>query len=89
VHHCLTDRSTLSRLAYRCGGTFMPGGATRDSTRPLHLRVMPTRGAVRSVLGASNGHRYKESNAALRLVRCTIDPADAEEVTTNLDRNPR
>jgi hypothetical protein len=31
----------------------------------------------------------KESNAALRLVRCTIDPADAEEATINLYRNPR
>jgi hypothetical protein len=41
------------------------------------------------VLGASNGHQQKESSAALRLVRCTIDLADAEEVTMHLYRNTR
>jgi hypothetical protein len=84
VRHC----STLSHLACRSGGTFVPAGATRDSTRHVHLGVMPTRRAGHSVLGDSNGHR-QESDAALRLVRCTIDPADAEEATTNLYRNRR
>jgi hypothetical protein len=79
----------MSHLACRSGSTFVPAGATRDSTRHVHLRVMTTRGGVRSVLGASNGHRQKERDAALRLVRCRIDPADAEEATTNLYRNPR
>ncbi len=67
----------------------MPRAATKDSTQQVHLRVTPTRGAVRSVLGASNGLRQKESDAALRLVRCTIDPADAEEETMHVYRNPR
>jgi hypothetical protein len=32
------------------------------------------------VLGASNGQQQEESNTALGLVRCTIDPANTEEV---------
>jgi hypothetical protein len=93
VRHCSTDCSTLSHLACRSGGTFVPAGATRDSTRQVHLRVMPTRGAVRSVLGDSYSHRQgrtgQDSNTPLRPVRCTTDPADAEEATTSLYRNPR
>jgi hypothetical protein len=56
------DRSGLSSLAYRSGGTFVPGAVTQDCTQHAHLRVMPTRGAVHSMTGASNGHRQKESN---------------------------
>jgi len=55
----------------------------------VHLRVTPSQGIVSSVLGASNGHRQKENDAALRLVRCTIDPADATEETRHVYRNPR
>ena len=41
------------------------------------------------MLGASNGHRQKEHDAALRLARCTINPADAAEETRHVYRNPR